>query len=529
MIPAISDESLQDIAQTGLDTITCSGFGGLAALAFGVLQGPALKNSNVTDIGTTVPLDNSTLAALPKGPFTIMNEGNRLAVNIAQQSVAINGIELKPFVTITALHGMFRISSHSSFVSDCGSCLLHIGIFLRATCLSCAGRNLAFLGHDWPTYQRSEIEEMAYDYLDGFLYPLRHRRYHSWYRREGVSGALPHCSQRTLRCRQLMMCAHCPQIFGLLALLFIIPSVVLSFMRLRTTVAIPPPSTFLFKNQIAAMKGPHKIHVIANMLVQQTLFFGMISWAEGFRELRSISVCVIDALLTAPMLVALLNVVLIMQIGATGLLFARFILERRLALSGSGTVTYSEKGIKRNRKRTDTIKTFGFDSTPMPIERPNLVERRTADLLGREDSQIGLPTNAHKFGETDPHPGNRIASMSSNPFNDPGEQIVSPRVYNAKLGGFEDDRGPAFLMPGPNNNTGAGYGYSDANSYTANEFRPSSELDPGSRYASYAAPPAPPAARMNDMDLSGTPGPTLKRFESFSRPMNPPTEQGWNR
>ena len=296
---------------------------------------------------------------------------------------------------------------------------------------------------------------------------------------------------------------------------------------------IPPPSTFLFKNQLAAMKGPHKIHVIANMLVQQTLFLGMISWSEGFRDLRSISVCVIDAVLTAPLLVGLLNVVLFMQIGATGLLFARFLLERRLAQSGPGAVTYNEKGGTRNRKRTDTIKTFGFDSTPMPIERPNLVERRTADLLGREDSQIGLPMNARKFGETDPHPGNRVPSMSSNPFNDPAEQIVSPRVYNAKLGGFEDDRGPAFLMPGPNNTTGDAYGYNYANSYTANnDFRPSSELDPDSRYASYAVPEAPATARLNDMDLSGTPGPTLKRFESFSRPIKTPqapAEQGWNR
>ena len=145
VIPAISDESLQEVAQTGLNAITCSGFGGLAALALGVLQGPALKNANFTNIGTTVPLDNSTLAALPKGPFTIMNEGNKLAVDIAQQSVAINGIELKPFAIITALHGMFERLSHSCFISDCSSCLLYTGIFLRATCLSCAGCNMALL------------------------------------------------------------------------------------------------------------------------------------------------------------------------------------------------------------------------------------------------------------------------------------------------------------------------------------------------------------------------------------------------
>lgn len=102
--PAFDEKSLQDIAQTGLDTVTCSGFGGLAALALGVTQGPALKNSDIMGL-STVPLDNSTLAALPKGPVTIMHEGNKMTVNIAEQSVTINGLDLKPFAIITALHG----------------------------------------------------------------------------------------------------------------------------------------------------------------------------------------------------------------------------------------------------------------------------------------------------------------------------------------------------------------------------------------------------------------------------------------
>lgn len=304
--------------------------------------------------------------------------------------------------------------------------------------------------------------------------------------------------------------------------MFIIPSVAFGVMRLRTSAPIPPPSAFLFKNQIAAIKGPHKIHVISNMIIQQTLGFGMISWIQGFVDLRAISLCVIDAVLTAPMLVGIMNLVLFMQIGSTGLLFARFILERRLAQGGEAydDDDFLEKPRITKKSRSDSIKTFGFDTAPPPtFERPPLVERRTADLLGKADPQIGLPMNARKFGETDPHPGTRVLSVSADPFADPGEQILSPRVYNAKLGGFEDDNGPAYPIPLSDANLPNGdYTTYNSNNIARTVGRASSEVNTQSRYVSYAAS----VIKIDENNLSGTPGPTLKRFESFSRPMKGP-------
>ena len=290
------------------------------------------------------------------------------------------------------------------------------------------------------------------------------------------------------------------------------------------------------------MKGPHKIHIISNMLIQQTLGVGMISWVQGFMDLRSISLCVVDAVLTAPVLVGVMNLVLFMQIGSTGLLIARFILERRLARSGESgqsgetydDATFFEKMKIPKIKRTDTMKTFGFDSAPPLLERPPLAERNTADLLGKEDSQIGLPMNARKFGEVDPHPGTRVVSTSGNPFADTSEQIVSPRVYNAKLGGFEDDNNPAYPPPVSYTNIPSVSNYTDTNTFNNNTYnnniyntynndaaqtgRASSEVLSQSRYVSYAAS----AVRIDENNLSGTPGPTLKRFESFSRPIKGP-------
>jgi hypothetical protein len=105
VIPAIDDQTLQGIAQTSIDTITCSGFGGLAALALGVVQGPALKGDSILKGDAfSLPLDNSTLAALPKGPLMVMSQGNKFTITIADQSVAINGLQLKPFAVLTGLH-----------------------------------------------------------------------------------------------------------------------------------------------------------------------------------------------------------------------------------------------------------------------------------------------------------------------------------------------------------------------------------------------------------------------------------------
>lgn len=104
----MDDQTLQGIAQTGIDTITCAGVGGLAALALGVMQSPVLKDNKGN--ATSPPLDNTTLAALPKGPVTVMNQGNKFTINIAEQAVTINGLELKPFAIMTALHGKCTLS-----------------------------------------------------------------------------------------------------------------------------------------------------------------------------------------------------------------------------------------------------------------------------------------------------------------------------------------------------------------------------------------------------------------------------------
>lgn len=272
-------------------------------------------------------------------------------------------------------------------------------------------------------------------------------------------------------------------------------------MRLRTNTPIPPPSAFLFKNQLSTLKAPYKIHIVANTLIQQALGFGMISWIQGFSDLRAISLCIVDAALTAPVVVGILNVVLFAQIGATGLLLARFVLERRIALNSGSDVSSSEK----TAKRSDTMRTFGFDSAS-PLTRPPLLERRTADLLGQEDSQIGQPFDTKKLGsqEVDVHPG-KLVVMSPDPFADPGQQ---------QQGNSGDRRISLFPRLRP--------------THTVSN-RPSSEvLGQQNRVIDYTPPKA------GEQDLGGgSPGPTVNRFASYSRPRGATktskTELDWDR
>lgn len=99
IIPAIDGQTLQGVAQAGVDFLHCSGVGGLAGVALAIMGGPSLKS---------IPkLDNSTLAALPKDPVTIKSEGNSFTVTASDMSVSINGIGIARFAVLTILHSKY--------------------------------------------------------------------------------------------------------------------------------------------------------------------------------------------------------------------------------------------------------------------------------------------------------------------------------------------------------------------------------------------------------------------------------------
>jgi hypothetical protein len=297
---------------------------------------------------------------------------------------------------------------------------------------------------------------------------------------------------------------------------------VTSVQRLNTSVPIPSPSAFLgFKQIPKLVNGPEKLHFISAVFMQILLQIGTFAWAAGFSELRAISLCIVDAVLTAPTVVGGLTVILFVQVGAMSIVGLRGWLEQRIAKKEkeesegvSGAMELGASG--KEGKKSDTMKTFGFATHPGTevqlkevAQRPELRERNTGQLLGREDSQIGFPTNVQKIGEEDESRG--VDYLDDNPFINPTNtaayQTQKRRTYNEKTGGYET---------APNSEFG------DSRRITA--YRPSSDIivDNSNRYSVFTVespyayqygeerPPLPRKSEDRDLEES-------QRYKSFSR------------
>lgn len=306
-----------------------------------------------------------------------------------------------------------------------------------------------------------------------------------------------------------------------------VPAVIVSFFRLRTTVPQPGPPAFRSVKELPKLlRGPQKVHVYSSILIQLVLGLGTVCWSEGWDDLRSITLCVVDAVLTSQLMVNVTTASMFLQFSATAILGLRHYLEVRIAkLEAAGQKTekfgddFGDTKVKVRAvpvKRTSTMKTFGFEGEAPPLP-PNAAKNearttvRTASLQGREDSQIGWPSQVRRFGEADTLPVPERPGVS-NPFRDTVESPIVPpanttRIYNPKLGGYEDDRSPLFPPPSrpqaPNDKTISLSDYGD--------FRPSSEV-------------APPVPMLNGPPANGgdaiNESSRVRKKESFSRPFD---------
>lgn len=240
-----------------------------------------------------------------------------------------------------------------------------------------------------------------------------------------------------------------PQVLGLVTFILLTPMIVTSIQRMNTSVPVSPSSAFLGIKQIPKLfKGPEKVHFVSAIFVQILLQLGTVSWVTGFSELRAISLCIVDAILTAPTIVGGLTGILFLQIGAMSIVGLRGWLEQRIAkkekeASEGGLGAIKLEANKKEGKKSDTMKTFGFDAHPgteihineIP-QRPELRERNTSQLLGREDSKIGFPTNFRRIGEGDG--STEVDYPDRNLFIDPTPyDSQNQRTYNHKIGGYE--------------------------------------------------------------------------------------------
>lgn len=236
------------------------------------------------------------------------------------------------------------------------------------------------------------------------------------------------------------------QIFGLIALIIVGPTVGFTIARLRSEALYPGPATFSgIKAPFALFKSPdQRIYIISGILVQLSFALGQVTFINGFSALRSISLCIVDAVLTSNSVAGLMGLLLMVQITAAGLVGIRTWLEQHIAKrerAGIQRVNVIEAG---GKTRKDSITTFGFGGTranvppPLDLERPAPVQRNTEELKGFADEKISTPFNVRKEGATEstdfsnPRQLSRqpSAGLRENPFLSPAEQRdLDERVY----------------------------------------------------------------------------------------------------
>ncbi|KAH7084117.1 hypothetical protein FB567DRAFT_75732 [Paraphoma chrysanthemicola] len=402
--PAIDAQTLQTGLQKAIDTVTCQGIGGVAAAGLGFMNAAKAKNKGGEQ--QSAPLDPRVLGSLPDGPIVLSSEGNSFRIVVKEASVEVNGLGLVPFAVLTGLHVLLTVLAF----------LVFLPLYLI---LGAAWRFSVLAGH-----------------------PVNEAKNRKWRMGFLITFAILGVSGIVLGIVGMGSARHFRDqhgIFGLICLIVLFPTVAFSILRLRTTIPHPSPAAFNgLKAPLALFKTPQKIYLLSGLLTQLLLALGQFAFIQGFSALRSISLCLVDAVLNSSATANLMGVLLMVQISATALVGVRAWLEQHIAkreVSASSSSSESFGIGKRGEKgRQSSIQTFGFDrkTTPPSLDfsksKPRLVQRKTEELVGAEDNAISTPFNVRKEGEI-------VSPLSPRDMARPSQD--SPRVYNPKTGVYE--------------------------------------------------------------------------------------------
>ncbi|EFQ87027.1 hypothetical protein PTT_17605 [Pyrenophora teres f. teres 0-1] len=405
---AISAAIAELAAQKAIDTLTCSGVGGLASAALGVMS--AIKaDPSILDMVTSdesVPLDGAVLRALPQGQIKLFNAGNNFEVMIRDASVKVNGLGLVSFAVVTALHIVFAAIAF----------LLLLPLYLS-----------------WGAAWRFSV-------IAG--YPIDEAKNLKWRFWFLISFAIFGIIAIMLGIVGIGNSNHfkdAHSIIGLITFIFLFPTVGFTIVRLRTDLPHPSPSSFSgYKGPLALSKSPQRIYLVSGIMTQLLLTLGQLAVLQGFSTLRSVSLCVIDAFFDSIAATTVVSIILMVQISATAIVGFRAWLEQHIAKrEAAGQKRSSFSGLSKH-KRSDTMATFGFDRKEPPpaldltASRPRLPTWEANALKGEEQIGISTPFNILKDGSI--HERN----SRSSPFISAEEQqhYHERGIYTPKTGGY---------------------------------------------------------------------------------------------
>ncbi|KAF1926890.1 uncharacterized protein M421DRAFT_394471 [Didymella exigua CBS 183.55] len=408
---AINEATVMGGVQMAINTLTCQGIGGIASITLGAVSQKKNKIS-LTDM-VNIPLDPRVAASLPQGPVEFTSDGNTFRIVLKDAEISINGLPVFPFGVLTALHVLFVMLAF----------LLTLPLYLI---LGVVWRLSVLAG-----YPVNEVKNKKWRM--GLLITF------------GVSavigiifGMIGMGNSRHFRD------GH--GVFGLIALILVLPTVGFTVVRLRSEAIYPLPANFSgIKAPFALFKSAdQRIYLVSGILVQLVFTLGQITFINGFSTLRSISLCIVDAVLTSSFVAGLMGVLLMVQITAGGMVGIRTWLEQHIAKrekAGVQRMIIVEAG---TNPRKNSIAMFGFGGTRLnapphlDLDRSQLVQRNTEELKGFADETISTPFNVRKEGaphfmdferprRVSPQPS---AEFRENPFLSPAKQRdLDERVY----------------------------------------------------------------------------------------------------
>ncbi|XPT01068.1 hypothetical protein M3J09_010210 [Ascochyta lentis] len=495
---AVNEATIMSGGQLAINMLTCQGIGGIASVALGAMS--ASKNkTGMMGMMSSVPLDPRAAGSLPQGPVEFTSEGNTFRIVLKDAEISINGLPIIPFGILTALHILFIMLAF----------LLTLPLYL-------------ILGVVW----RLSV-------LAG--YPVNESKNKKWRLGLLITFGISAVVGISLGMVGMGNSRHFRDshgIFGLIALILVFPTVGFTIARLRSEALYPISSTFVgVKAPFALFKSPdQRIYIISGVLIQLIFALGQLTFVNGFSALRSISLCIVDAVLTSNSVAGLMGLLLMVQITAAGMVGIRTWLEQHIAKrekAGVQRMTVIEAGTK---PRKDSIATFGFGGTrsaappPLNLELSEPGQRNTGELEGFADEKIGTPFNVRKEGENSTDFNNRptlqrqpSAGLRDNPFLSPAEQRdLDERVY-PKTANYQyeytsaiDDNTDYYTVP-------VGYRAQGAEISTG---RPSSELiDPLNS-------PLPPGLRAGGGQQGYAQSPRILGVPQQSYGSSPPKTQG---
>ncbi|ENI01923.1 hypothetical protein COCC4DRAFT_52618 [Bipolaris maydis ATCC 48331] len=488
---AIDSDTAQIGAQKIVDSLTCQGVGGIISAAMGFMSTSKAEVKMIeTAMGQAgVSLDPKVLRLLPQGPVVVTSGGNSFEINAQEKSIRINGQALSMFTTLTWLHVIFTSLGFLLFLP----LYLILGVVWRFSVL---------IG-----YPVGEMKNRKWRM--GFL---------TMFAVFGITGII-------LGIVGMGNTGHFRDthgILGLISFIITLPTFGLGVARLRSTMPHPSPSAFVgLKGPVGLAKSPQRIYFLSSLTIQLSLILGQFAFLQGFKTLRTISLCIVDAFFSSDSSAGVVSILLVVQMSATALVGIRGWIEQHIAKNLSEGISPRTESSIFNTGRHDTMATFGFDKKDAPAAYNQAVRRRsnfsgkTEDLKGFEDSGIGAPFNFRKEGSIGEQGGVENKERDAvGPFFSPEERdnYQERGIYNPKTGGYiQQQQQQQAMTNGDYYNSLAAYG----------ERRPSSGIfDPQLSPSPRIMPTGPKMSNVSTKDLWPPPMPESERLYSRAKTAN---------